>query len=100
MHLESNTNTARFLDMTDRVDVLGSIYRSCESEEDQQQCLDMLLGEYYPSLLHFYADSNKKEGSVRSVQAFIKEKAVDFVTMMEDGTCQDYHYEDMDPLLD
>ena len=92
-------NTARFLDMTDRVDVLGSIYRSCEIEKDQQQCLDALLGEYYPSLLHFYKDTYKKENSIISVQAFIEEETVEFITTFEDGSCQDLHYSDLDPLF-
>lgn len=96
--MESTLNTARFLDMTDRVDVLGSMYRSCESEEDFL-CIDAILSEFYPSLLHFFADSVKKEESVIAIQACLEENAVAFVTIFEDGSCQDYHYSEMDPLL-
>lgn len=85
--------------MTDRVDVLGSIYRSCESEEEQQQCLDTLLGEYYPSLLQFYEEASKKEDHVVSIQAFFQDDAVSFITALEDGTCEDYKYSERDPLL-
>lgn len=96
--MESNMNTARFLDMTDRVDVLSSIYRSCGGEEDSQ-CFNAIMEEYYPALLHFYQETCKKDGMVVSIQAFLEEDAVAFVTTFEDGSCQDYHFGDTDPLL-
>lgn len=95
--MESNMNTARFLDMTDRVDVLSSIYRSCEGKEDSI-CFNAIMEEYYPALLHFYHEC-KKDDSVVFVQAFLEENAVTFVTTFEDGSCQDYHFGDTDSLL-
>lgn len=96
--MESTSHAARFLDMTDRVEILGSIIQSFDGGIESES-VNCLLGEYYPSLLHFYADVPLTKDTVVEIHAAFEENQVCFATILRDGTCMDYRYSDIDDLL-